>query len=585
MSGVTEPLTPGPPRTPGPPLTPRSLSDRYVDALIALDPVTATALGLPDGADRLGDLSPSGFDAVADLRARTLAELDAIEAAVAPSGRFTGDERACARLLRERLSAAQARHESGEHLRSLGTLFSPLQSVRSVFDLMQKATDDDWAVVARRLHAVPDAVDGYVATLAEGRARDLPTGPAQVDAVIEQLGQWLAAGDGAGWYHQLAARGPESRRPQLAAGADVADAAVARLRDWLRSDYAAFSHERGRDPVGRERYSVAARYWTGADVDLDDAYAWAWGEFARLDGELRAEAERVLPGAGVRAAMHHLDTDGPAIDGVEAVLQYLQGLMDGAIAALDGVHFDLAEPIRRVEAMIAPEGSAAAPYYTRPSLDFSRPGRTWLPTMGRTRFPRWDLVSTWYHEGVPGHHLQLAQWIHRASELTRFQTAVGGVSANLEGWALYAERLMDELGFLADPGERLGYLDAQQMRAVRVIIDIGMHCELEIPRDQGVPEAFAPGQRWTPALAREFFGRNSGRPAEFIDSELVRYLGGPGQAIGYKLGERAWLAGREAARSARAARGEAFDAKAWHMAALSQGSLGLDDLVAELAAL
>jgi uncharacterized protein (DUF885 family) len=273
------------------------------------------------------------------------------------------------------------------------------------------------------------------------------------------------------------------------------------------------------------------------------------------------------------------------VEGVAAVRDRLQQMMDDAVTALDGVHFDLAEPVRRVEAMIAPEGSAAAPYYTRPALDFSRPGRTWLPTLGRERFPLWDLVSTWYHEGVPGHHLQLAQWVYVSGQLSRYQSSVGSVSANVEGWALYAERLMDELGFLTDPGARLGYLDAQQLRAVRVIIDIGMHLELPIPDDQGVPEPFAPGQRWTPRLAREFFGLNSGRPAAFLDSELVRYLGAPGQAITYKLGERAWLAGREAARRAHAGRGEAFDAKAWHMAALSQGSLGLDDLVDELAAL
>jgi uncharacterized protein (DUF885 family) len=205
--------------------------------------------------------------------------------------------------------------------------------------------------------------------------------------------------------------------------------------------------------------------------------------------------------------------------------------------------------------------------------------------MGRDRFPTWDLVSTWYHEGVPGHHLQLAQWVYSAPTLSRYQTSVGSVGANVEGWALYAERLMDELGFLDDPGARLGYLDAQQLRAVRVIIDIGMHLELAIPHDQGVAEPFHPGERWTPALAREFFGRNSGRPADFLDSELVRYLGGPGQAISYKLGERAWLAGREAARGAHAGRGEQFDARAWHMAALAQGSLGLDDLVAELSRL
>src|SRR5699024_362962 len=211
------------------------------------------------------------------------------------------------------------------------------------------------------------------------------------------------------------------------------------------------------------------------------------------------------------------------IDGVEEIRAWLQGLMDEAMTALDGSHFDIAPPVRKVEAMIAPPGSAAAPYYSRPTLDFSRPGRTWLPTLGETRFPTWGLVSTWYHEGVPGHHLQLAQWVHLADELSRYQVSLGSVSAMTEGWALYAERLMDELGFLKDPAHRLGYLDAQMMRAIRVIIDIGMHLELPIP---GSSE-FHPGQRWTPELAEQFFAAHSGRPPAFITSSLIRYLGLP----------------------------------------------------------
>jgi uncharacterized protein (DUF885 family) len=257
-------------------------------------------------------------------------------------------------------------------------------------------------------------------------------------------------------------------------------------------------------------------------------------------------------------------------------------MMDEAIAAMDGTHFDLAGPVRKVEAMIAPPGSAAAPYYTRPAQDFSRPGRTWLPTLGRTRFPLWDLVSIWYHEGVPGHHLQLAQWAYVSGRLSTYQTSLGSVGANVEGWALYAERLMDELGYFRDPGERLGFLDAQQLRSVRVVIDIGMHLQLPIPDDAEGALAEHRGQPWTPDLARAFLGENSGADVAFLDSELVRYLGIPGQAISYKLGERAWLEGREAAKQAR---GADFDLKAWHMAALSQGSLGLDDLAAELARL
>jgi uncharacterized protein (DUF885 family) len=253
-------------------------------------------------------------------------------------------------------------------------------------------------------------------------------------------------------------------------------------------------------------------------------------------------------------------------------------MMDDAIADLDGTHFDLAVQIRAVEARIAPPGSAAAPYYTPPSQDFSRPGRTWLPTLGRTRFPLWNLVSVWYHEGVPGHHLQLAQWAHLSEQLSMYQTSIGGVSACTEGWALYAERLMDELGYLSAPGTRLGYLDAQMMRAIRVVIDIGMHLELRVPADSPL----GAGQTWTPELAHEFLAAHSSRDGAFIESEIIRYLGLPGQAITYKLGERSWLAGRQAAR---AAHGGDFDLKAWHMAALSLGSLGLDDLAGELASL
>jgi uncharacterized protein (DUF885 family) len=287
------------------------------------------------------------------------------------------------------------------------------------------------------------------------------------------------------------------------------------------------------------------------------------------------QATRVLPGASVREAMRHLDAHGEAVDGVEPVRLRLQSMIDGAIDDLDGTHFDLAAPVRLLEARIAPAGSAAAPYYSRPAQDFSRPGRTWLPTLGMTRFPLWKLVSTWYHEGVPGHHLQFAQWAMLSGRLSRWQTGVGSVSATSEGWALYAERLMDELGYLTDPGARLGYLEAQIRRAMRVVIDIGMHLRLTIP-------AAAPlgaGETWTPELAAEFFVAHAARDDAFVASEIVRYLGMPGQAISYKVGERAWLAGRE---TARAARGADFDLKAWHMAALSLGSLGLDDLAVEL---
>ncbi|MGY0055824.1 DUF885 domain-containing protein [Streptomyces sp. LZ34] len=554
---------------------PRQVADAYVDALIELDPITGTYLGVPESARRLPDFSPAGQEALADLARTTLGRLGEAEAR---PGADSDIERRCARLLRERLTAELAVHEAREHLRAVSNLHSPLHAMRGVFTVMPAETEDDWAAVAARLRAVPAALEGYRASLAEGLRQDLPAGPRQVSTVVGQLGQWIGTADtDRGWFSDFAAGGPEALRAELDEAAAEATAAFATLRDWLRDVYGP-AVQGTPDVVGRERYQRWARMWNGTDLDLDEAYAYGWSEYHRLHAEMRTEAEKILPGATPWEALRHLDEHGQAIEGVEETRAWLQGLMDQAIEALDGTHFDLAERVKRVESMIAPPGTAAAPYYTQPSVDFSRPGRTWLPTMGETRFPVYDLVSTWYHEGVPGHHLQLAQWTHVADRLSRYQATVGMVSANAEGWALYAERLMDELGYLTDAERRLGYLDAQMMRAVRVIIDIGMHLELEIPADS----PFHPGERWTPGLAQEFFARHSGRPADFIESELVRYLGMPGQAIGYKLGERAWLAGREAARKAH---GDAFDAKSWHMAALSQGSLGLDDLVAELSAI
>ncbi|MGW7488185.1 DUF885 domain-containing protein [Streptomyces sp. NPDC054786] len=552
---------------------PRQVADAYVDALIDLDPITGTFLGIAESSGKLPDFSPTGQEAVAQLARTTLEKLTEAESR---PGADAAAEQICARLLRERLTAELAVHEAGEGLRTVSNLSSPLHHVREAFTITPAETDEDWAAIAQRLRAVPAALEGYRAALDAGLKRDLPAGPTQVRTVIGQLDEWI--GTDRSWFAEFTDPGPDTLRAELTEAAELAAGALVELRDWFRDSYAP-AIEGAPDVVGRERYARLARYFNGADLDPDEAYAYGWSEFHRLLAEMETEAEKVLPGAKTPwEALAWCDEHGEAVEGVEETRQWLQSLMDEAIEGLDGTHFELAERVRQVESRIAPPGGAAAPYYTQPSLDFSRPGRTWLPTMGQTRFPAYDLVSTWYHEGVPGHHLQLAQWVHVADTLSRYQTTVGIVSANAEGWALYAERLMDELGFLTNAERRLGYLDAQMMRAVRVIIDIGMHLELEIPADS----PFHPGERWTPQLAHEFFAGHSSRPADFVESEIIRYQGMAGQAIGYKLGERVWLQGREAAR---ARHGADFDLKAWHMAALSQGSLGLDDLLSELSAL
>jgi uncharacterized protein (DUF885 family) len=149
------------------------------------------------------------------------------------------------------------------------------------------------------------------------------------------------------------------------------------------------------------------------------------------------------------------------------------------------------------------------------------------------------------------------------------------VSGHGEGWALYSERLMAELGYLDVPDYYMGMLSMQALRAVRVIVDIGMHLELPIP-DR---EQFHPGETWNHDLAVEFTIAKTGIDHELIKSEILRYLGWPAQAISYKVGERRWLAAREAAKQRQ---GASFDLKKFHTDALALGPMGLAQLETEM---
>ncbi len=549
-----------------------ALCDAYVDDFVALDPIGATQIGVAGYDHLLSDLSPDGHRARFALARDTLARIQATE----PEN---DRDRIAAALITDRLGVSIAVFELGEQWQDLRTLGSDMQAVREVFDLMPRDTDDDWNTIAARLRAVPDALSGFRASLDYGREQGLVAPRRQAEVCAHQAEQWggLVEGASTPFFLALATEysGTGALRADIDRGARSATDAYADLARYLRNDYLP-----GADPhdaVGAERYAVFARGHCGADLDLLDTYAWGWDELRRIERAIERCCDRIEPGSDFRGAVARLESD-PArvIEGEDALLAWLQHRIDTTVAELDGTHFDIAEPLRRCEAMIAPLGGAAAMYYTGPSEDFSRPGRTWYPTLGNTRFPTWREVSICYHESVPGHHLQIGQVRLLAGSLSRYQRLMGFISGHGEGWALYAERLMGELGYLEDPAYELGMLAAQAMRAVRVIVDIGMHLELAVPDDE--PEIG--GQTWTPELALPFVIERSRFPENFMRSEVDRYLGLPGQAITYKVGERVWLDAREAAK---ARHGADFDLKAWHAYALDLGAIGLDALAEELA--
>jgi uncharacterized protein (DUF885 family) len=547
------------------------LAVRYVDRSAVLDPVTATSRGVMGHDAEMTDYSPDGNAARASLDRDTLAELSRLRPA--------GDaDRIAAEVMRERLQVAIERDEAGERLRDLRVIGSPFQAIREVFDLMARATEQDWEVVAARMERVPGALRSFEAGLREGIDRGVLAARRQALACAEQGSVW-SGHKGPAFFPTLVANNAAGTanvklQRRLDSAAAKATEAYAQTARFLREEYA--PRALPKDAVGAERYQLGARAFLGADIDLADTYQWGWDELHRIEQRMATVANRIMPGQSVAEVVHLLETDpARAIDGVEPFRAWLQQLMDRTMAELDGTHFDVPEPVRRVDAMIAPPGGAAAMYYTRPSEDFSRPGRTWYPTLGKTRFPLWGEVSTAYHEGVPGHHLQLAQITYRAAELSRFQRLAAIIPGCTEGWALYAERLMGELGYLQNPDYELGMLRAQAFRAMRVIVDIGAHLELKIPST----EAYHGGETWKPEVMLPFAMEHGREPEDFLRSEVDRYLGWPGQAICYKVGERTWLAIRE---RARAAAGASFDLKAFHRRALDLGPMGLAQLEREV---
>ena len=544
------------------------IADRYVERVAEMSPISATYMGVPGHDHEMNDFSPEASEAEAQLDRDALAELESAQ---------VEDERdRIARdAMRDSLRLNLDRHDANEHFRSLSMIHSPVHSVRQVFDLMPRETEEHWSNIASRMARIPAALDSYRRTLEEGLSRGLVVAQRQASETAIQCDVWTGAAEGHEPFFQALVEAFDQsdvdssglRSDLVSAAAIAAEEGVADMARFLRETYVPGASER--DAVGEERYSLGARVYNGVELDLQETYQWGWEQLAWVESEMAETAEKIAPGRGVEAAKELLETDpARAIEGEAEFTAWMQELQDSTIAELDGTHFDIAEPVKKIEALIAPPGGALAMYYTPPSEDFSRPGRTWYPTGGKTRFPLWGEVSIAYHEGVPGHHFHLGTTVALSEQLSRFQRLLGGTSGQIEGWALYAERLMGELGYLENPDYYLGMLRAQALRSVRVIIDIGMHLELAIPNGQG----FHPGEVWTPELGLEFINLKSHFPADFVASEVSRYLGIPGQAISYKVGEREWLAAREESKQQLRS---SFDLKEWHTRALSLGPMGL----------
>lgn len=534
-----------------------TVAERYLETSAVLDPCAATESGIAGHDDEITDYSPDGVAARAEAARLALRELDAAHP-------VDDVDVVTVAAMRERLGVLLDIHDARLDLGELNVIDSPLQTMRDVFDLMATDTEDDWTVINRRLSRIPQRVAGYAESLRAAAAAGQAPAARQVRRGIEQSGQIQRL-----FVSMVAdaAPGNEVLRAELHQAAEDAADAYASLAKVLREEVGPYSRET--DACGRDAYRVLSRSFLGAAVDLDESYQWGLDRLESIVAEQDSTADRLYPGASAEEALRRLDSEPRyAVHGTEALRQWMQDLSDRVVESLADRHFDIAEPLRNLECRIAPTHTGGI-YYTGPSEDLSRPGRMWWSVPhGVDTFHTWQETTTVFHEGVPGHHLQIGRAVVLADQLNRWRRLGCWVSGHGEGWALYAERLMAELGWLDDAGNRMGMLDAQRFRAARVVIDIGVHCGLTAP-DGGIWDA---DRAWT------FLKSHSAMADENLRFELDRYLGWPGQAPSYAIGQRIW----QQLRTETLARGVPL--KGFHSRALDLGGLPLDVLRSSLAA-
>jgi uncharacterized protein (DUF885 family) len=540
-----------------------ALSDQFVDGYAAHRPIEATVSGIPGHDHAWDDLSPDGHDALAAWLRDVLDELASLPAAT------THEERLAVHVLEELVRSDLDDHEHGEHTRDLSHMDGTVPHVRIALLSMDRTVPQGWDDTLARLRTLPDALRGYRRTLQQGQDAGRWAAARQAESIVSQL-RAMAGPEGAirGLLdaHERAG-GTQVPHAELTTAATGAGAACLALADDLEATY--LPHAPTTDGVGEERYLRAARHHLGMDLDPHEAYAWGWEHLARLRERMRRTVAAIDPDGDVASVMHRLKTD-PAHCAADAdeFVRVVHARLADAVERLDGTHVAIPPAARRIDVRVEPADGAIGAYYVPGSEDGTRPGAAVWELEGDGPYPLYEEISTAYHEGFPGHHLQLSVQSTLTDRLSRAHRTLYWNAGYGEGWALYCERLMDELGFLDEPAYVVGYLTSALLRAVRVVVDIGCHLGLRIPSDQ----PFHPGEPWNFELAVEMLEQDARLSPEYARSEATRYLGMPAQAITYQLGERVILELRE---ELRARDGDAFDLAGFHARVLGNGPVGL----------
>ncbi len=524
------------------------IADRYMEGLAARrgDP----RITLPD-------ISIEGYDERYQLRRRVLADLDAL-----PRLDLLG------RVMHERFTADVAMDECGFNTSLLAPLFTPVHRLRMVFDDLPHETEEDWRIVLLHLRTAAEDYRHWARTLATSLERGGHIAKRQVRVVAAQCLDWIDPA-GTNFYRALVAGfvGNEQLGKELDRAAQEVTRATAEFADFLLIDLLPKATDR--DAVGRDMYATTSRTFVGKSFDLEALYDYGWSELHRLHAEARELGLRLTGEKDLAAARDELDKLPEFRLAVgDELVGWLQSRLDDASGILFPEHFDILEKYSRLEAKMSTAASIVM-YYGMPDESGERPGRVWWAVPpGVTSVPSWRQISTVFHEGLPGHHLQFTTAMGTEG-LHPWQRTECSSHAYSEGWAHYAERTSIELGLLRHDAEHLDVIDAQLWRVARIVIDLGLHLELPIPRGNG----FIDAERWTPAIGTALLAQVAGVDRAMAASEVDRYLGWPGQALVFKVGSDSWASAREAER---ARLGSAFDLKEFHMSGLRYGPMGLE---------
>ncbi|MFN8015637.1 MAG: DUF885 domain-containing protein [Acidimicrobiia bacterium] len=520
------------------------LADDFLIRYCELNPLDASEEGFSQFDDRIGDLSPEKYERIYELAKTTQYLIDKCD-------KQDFHNQLCADVLNDFCANIVEQFESNDWVRTINIVTNPLDAIQTTCYNIDESDNVAKEKRKKKIAEIEPALSSYKKTLLYGKENNCLPRLTQLSYMAHNCA--LYAND------PLFISTP-ARNAYLSFGQFLTDEII----PYSNSD----------DAVGPEVYERCAKMHLGKDIDLKETYEWGWHEIHTIFDEIDSVIRDLNPGATYRETVEMLEKDSSRTAHSPQELQsFLQDLLDESVEQLNGKHFDIDPRMTKIEACLLDEAGSSAMFYSSPSDDFSRPGRTYYPVNGKKTFPLFEEVTTCYHEGLPGHHLHVGSVKCLGDELSQFQKTLAFNTGETEGWALYAERLMVELGFNHDPAYIFGMLNASLFRATRIVMDIGLHNKYKIP--SSAPSLFPHDVTWNKEVAIDILENIVGATPTFAKDEVYRYLGWIGQAISYKIGERTIRDIRERERKRL---GSNFSLKDFHSRLLGYGHVGLGRL-------